>query len=325
MFRALIAVALVILAAPVAVDAQPVARIARLGLLLSVAETESSDRATMSYLIPRALRDLGYVEGQNLHVERRFAGGQRERLPGLARDLERARVDVIVAIGNEALRAVQQTTRTMPIVMLGGAAEAAGLVTSLAQPGGNVTGVLISETTLAAKRLALIKEAVPAAKRIAILASDEEYNEAQLREAEGVAPSLGVVLVPVTVRRGDYAGAFAQMVAERAQALFVLSSPLLNRDRAQILDLAAKHRIPTIYQWRHHVEAGGLMAYGTNLTWISQRLASYVDRILRGAKPGTLPVEQPTAYELVINLKTAKALGLTIPPAVLARADEVIQ
>ena len=324
-FGDLAALVLVLLAMPLAAHAQSGARIPRVGILMVVAEPAPTDRTAMTYLVPQALQELGYIEGQNLHVDRRFAGGQRERLTSLAQDLQRERTDVIVAIGNEATRATQDVTRTTPIVMLGGAATTRGLVASLAQPGGNVTGVLISETTLAAKRLELLKEAVPPAKRIAVLASGEEYNEAQLREAEGAAPSLGVTLVPVTVRRGDYAGAFAQIAAERAQALFVLSSPLLNRDRAQILELAAKHRIPAMYQWREHAESGGLMAYGTSLTWLSQRIASYVDRILKGAKPGTLPVEQPTAYELVINLKTAKALGLTIPPAVLARADTVIE
>jgi putative ABC transport system substrate-binding protein len=279
----------------------------------------------MSFLLPRALQELGYVEGRNLRGDRRFAGGQPQRLAGLARDLTRARVDVIVAIGNEAVRAARDATRTIPIVMLAGAAVAQGLVASLAQPGGNVTGVLISETTLAAKRLELLKGAVPQAKRIAVLASGEEYNEAQLREAEDAAASLGVTLVPVAVRSGDYAGAFAQLVSERAQALFVLSSPLLNRDRLQILDLAARHRILAMYQWREHAESGGLMAYGTSVTWLAQRMASYVDRIVKGANPGTLAVEQPTAYALVINLKTAGALGLTIPPAILARADAVIQ
>ena len=324
-FGVLTALTLTLLAAPLAAEAQSAGRASRIGILQAVAETAPSDRGNMSFLLPRALQELGYAEGRNLLVDRRFAGGQPERLAGLARDLAGARVDVIVAIGNEAVRAARDATQTIPIVMLAGAAVTQGLVASLAQPGGNVTGVLISETTLAAKRLELLKGAVPQAKRIAILASGEEYNDAQLREAEGAAVSLGVTLIPATVRSGDYAGAFAQLTSERAQALFVLSSPLLNRDRAQILELAAKHRIPAMYQWREHAESGGLMAYGTSLTWLSQRIASYVDRILKGAKPGTLPVEQPTAYELVINLKTAKALGLTIPPAVLARADTVIQ
>ena len=324
-FGVLAAFALALFAGPLAACAQSAARVPRVGILMAVAETAPSDRATMSYLLPRALQELGYVEGQSLLVERRFAGGQRERLASLARDLERKRTDVIVAVGNEAIRAAQDVTRITPIVMLGGAAVAQGFVASLAQPGGNVTGVLISETTLAAKRLELLKEAVPPAKRIAILASGEEYNEAQLKEAEGAAASLGVTLVPVAVRRGDYPGAFAQMASERAQALFVLSSPLLNRDRAQILDLAAKYRIPAIYQWREHAESGGLMSYGTNLTWLSRRMASYVERILKGAKSRDAPASSQPPTKLVINLKTAKTLGLTIPPAVLARADEVIQ
>jgi putative tryptophan/tyrosine transport system substrate-binding protein len=317
--------ALALLAAPLAAEAQPAGRTARVGMLLTVAQPAPSDRGTMSFLLPQALKELGYVEGQNLLVERRFAGGQLQRLADLARDLDRMRVDVIVAVGNEAVRAAQDATKTTPIVMLAGAAVAQDLVASLAQPGGNVTGVLISETTLAAKRLELIKEAVPPAKRIAVLLSGEEYNRAQLQEAEGAAAALGVTLIAVDVAGADYAGSFAKMVSERAQALFVLSSPLLNRDRTRIIDLAAKHRIPAIYQWREHAEAGGLMSYGTSLSWLSRRMASYVQRILQGASPGRLPVEQPTAYELVINLKTAKTLGLTIPPAVLARADEVIR
>ena len=170
-----------LLAVPLAAHAQSGARIPRVGILMVVAEPAPTDRTAMTYLVPQALQELGYVEGQNLHVDRRFAGGQRERLTSLAQDLERERTDVIVAIGNEATRATQDVTRTTPIVMLGGAATTQGFVASLAQPGGNVTGVLISETTLAAKRLELLKEAVPPAKRIAVLASGEEYNEAQLR------------------------------------------------------------------------------------------------------------------------------------------------
>jgi putative ABC transport system substrate-binding protein len=324
-FGALTTLALALLVAPLAAEGQSAGRVFRIGILQAVTETAPSDRGNMSFLLPRALQELGYVEGRNLLVDRRFAGGRPERLTGLARGLAEGRVDLVVAIGNEAVRAARDATQTIPIVMLAGAAVTQGLVASLAQPGGNITGVLISETTLAAKRLELLKEAVPQAKRIAVLASGEEYNDAQLGEAEGAAASLGVMLIPVVIRSGDYVGAFAQLTSERAQALFVLSSPLLNRDRAQILELAAKHRIPAMYQWREHAESGGLMAYGTSLTWLSQRIASYADRILKGAKPGTLPVEQPTAYELVINLKTAKALGLTIPPAVLARADTVIQ
>jgi putative ABC transport system substrate-binding protein len=313
------------LAGPLAVEAQPAGRVYRVGLLTVVAATAPSDRVTMSYLLAKALRELGYTEGQNLLVEKRFAGGRPDRLPGLARELVEIPADVIVAVGNEAVRAARDATRTIPIVMLGGSVVAQGFVASLAQPGGNVTGVVISETTLAAKRLELLKEAVPRATRIAILASGEEFNQTQLQEAREAAPALGVTLVVVEVRNADYAGAFARMAAERAQALFVLSSPLLNRDRARIIELAARNRLPAIYQWREHAEGGGLMAYGTSITGLSQRMAAYVDRILKGASPSALAVEQPTVYELVVNLRTARALGLTIPPSVLARAAEIIE
>jgi putative ABC transport system substrate-binding protein len=321
----LVSLGLVLLAGPLAAEAPPAERVYRVGILMAAAAPSPSDRVTMSLLVPAALRELGYAEGQNLLVERRFAGGKRDRLPGLARELVELRVDVIVAISNEAIQAAKDATTTIPIVMLGGSVVARGFVASLAQPGGNVTGVTISETTLAAKRLELLKEAVPRATRIAVLASGEEYNQPQRQEAEKAAASLGVTLVVVDVRGADYGSAFARMVSERAQALFVLSSPLLHRDRTRIIELAARHRLPAIYQWREHAQEGGLMAYGTNVSGLSQRMAVYADRILKGASPAALPVEQPTVYELVINLKTARALGLTIPPSVLARADHVIR
>jgi putative ABC transport system substrate-binding protein len=234
-------------------------------------------------------------------------------------------MDVIVAVGNEATQAAKDATKTIPIVMLGGSVVERGFVASLAQPGGNITGVAISETTLAAKRLALLKEALPRATRIAVLATAEEYNQTQLREAAEAAASLGVTLVVVKVQDADYGRAFARMASDRAQALFVFSSPLLHRDRRRIIELAAKHRLPAIYQWREHAMEGGLMAYGSSLSGLSRRMAAYVDRILKGASPADLPVEQPTVYELAVNLKTARALGLTIPPSVLARANEVVE
>ena len=314
-----------LLAEPFAAEAQPAGRIYRLGIIMAPAPPPSSDRATMSFLVPEALRELGYVEGRNLVVERRFAGGKRDRLAGLAQELVQLRVDVIVAISNEAIEATRAATRTIPIVMLGGAVVARGFVTNLAQPGGNITGVAITETTLAAKRLELLKEAVPRATRIAILATAEEYQQPQRQEAEEAAAALGITLAVVEARNGDYERAFARMASERAQALFVFSSPILHRDRSRIIALAAQHRLPAIYQWREHAEEGGLMSYGSKLVTLSRRIAAYVDRILKGASPGGLAVEQPAIYELVVNLKTAKTLGLTIPPAVLARADEIIQ
>jgi putative ABC transport system substrate-binding protein len=323
--RAFVAGTLALLAAPLAAEAQPAGRVYRVGILLEPAPPTPSDRATQSFLVPAALRELGYAEGQNLLVERRFAAGKWDRLSGLARELVQLRVDVIVAISNEATQAAKDATKTIPIVMLGGSVVERGFVESLAQPRGNITGVAISETTLAAKRLELLKAAVPHATRIAVLGSGAENQVTQLREAEEAAASLGVTLVVADVRDADYDRAFARMVSERAQALSVFASPLLHRDRRRIIELATKHRLPAIYQWREHAEEGGLMAYGSSLSGLARRLAAYVDRILKGARPADLPVEQPTVYELVINLKTAKALGLTIPPSVLARADEVIE
>jgi putative ABC transport system substrate-binding protein len=311
-------------AAPIDARAQPARKVHRVGILIP-GEPAPSDQATIPFLVPAALRELGYVEGQNLLVERRNAGGKPDRLVGLARELVESRADVIVAVSNEAIQAAKNATNTIPIVMIGGSVVARGFVASLAWPGGNVTGVAINETTLAAKRMALLKEAVPRATRLAILATAEEYQLSQLQEAEGAATPLGVTLVVVTVRSADYASAFGRIVSERAQALLVFSSPLLHNDRRRIIEFAAKHRLPAIYQWREHAEEGGLMAFGSNFVGLSRRMASYVDRILKGATPAELPVEQPTVYELVINLKTAKALGLTIPPSLLARADQVIE
>jgi putative ABC transport system substrate-binding protein len=297
----------------------------RVGVLTVPAPPEPSDRANAATLLPSAFRELGYVPGQNLVLDHRSAGGRHERLAGLARELVQLRMDVIVAIGNEAIDAARNATTTIPIVMLGGSVVARGLVASLAQPGGNVTGVAITETSLADKRLELLKEAVPFATRIAILSVPADFNEVQLQEAERAAAPLGLTLVVVPVRDGNYERAFGRMVAERAQALLVLASPIMNRDRARIIELAARHRLPAIYQFRHHVAEGGLMAYGSNLAALFRRMAAYVDRILKGARPAELPVEQPTVYELSVNLKTARTLGLTLPQTLLLRADEVVQ
>jgi putative ABC transport system substrate-binding protein len=322
--RAFVVGGITVFAAPFAAGAQQAGKVYRVGILIPGAHAPS-DRATISFLVPAALRELGYVEGQNLLVERRYAGGKPDRLPTLARELVQLRVDVIVAVSNEAIKAAKDVTKTIPIVMIGGSVVAQGFVASLAQPGGNVTGVAITETTLAAKRLELLKEAVPRATRIALLATVEEFQKPQLQEAEEAAAPLGITLVVVEVRSADYRGAFDRVVSERAQALLVFSSPLLHRDRSRIIELAAKHRLPAMYQWREHTEEGGLMSFGSNLTGLSRRMATYVDRILKGARPAELAVEQPTVYELVINLKTAKALGLTIPPSLLLRADQVIE
>ncbi len=273
-----------------------------------------------------ALRELGYVEGQNLIADRRYAEGKIERLPGLARELVQRRPDAIVAVASAAIRATKDATTTIPIVMWGTFDPVAeGFVASLARPEGNVTGVLIAaEGTLAAKRLELLKDAIPQATRIAALVH-ESVIPSQVRETERAAASLGVTLVSVVVHGSDYERAFAAMGDERPDALFVAGSTFFVRDRKRIIGLAAKHRLPAIYEWPEQAEEGGLMAYGSSLPEGYRRLAAYVDRLFKGAKPSDLPVEQPTRYDLVINLKTAKALGLTIPQPVLARADKVIR
>jgi putative ABC transport system substrate-binding protein len=315
-----------LLAAPLAVEGQQAGRVYRLGLLFPIAPGPSEQR-TSAVLIPAALRELGYVEGQNLIVERRYADGQVNRFPGLARELVRLRMDVILAITPAAIRAARDATQTVPIVMYGNFDPvAAGLVANLARPGGNITGVVIAPGgTLAGKKLELLMEAVPGARQIALLAPVDPAFSLQAREAQKAALPLGVKLTVVEVRGRDYDRAFTAIAATRPDALFVGSNAQFYLDRKQIIELAAKHHLPAIYEWPEQGEDGGLMGYGTSLVRLSQRAATYIDRIFKGAIPAELPVEQPTKFELVINLKTAKALGLTIPPSLLQRADQVIE
>jgi putative ABC transport system substrate-binding protein len=308
------------LGSPRAAEAQTPGRIYRLGILRPAVQG-GAERIVL------ALRELGYVEGQNITVQQRYADGKLERLPALARELVQLRMDVLVVVGAAATRAAKAATSTIPLVMWGNFDPvAAGFVTSLARPGGNITGILIaSEGTLAGKKLQLLKEAVPRATRFALLVPDDPNSRTQVQEVQKAAPSLGVELVVATVRGGDYDRAFAAMVAERSGALFVAATTYFMTDRKRIIELAAKHRLPAIYEWPDQVEDGGLMAYGSNLTALVGRVAGYVDQIFKGARPGDLPIEQPTTFELVINLKTARALGLTLPPALLARAGRVIE
>jgi putative ABC transport system substrate-binding protein len=314
-----------LLAAPLAAEAQQ-ANVYRVGIL-SPAAAPAPSVGAVANLVPLALRERGYAEGQNLVIERRFAEGKLNRLPRLVRELLQLRVDVIVAVGGTAIQAAKDATGTIPIVMgFGTDPVERGFARSLARPGGNITGVvLVPEGQLVSKRLELIKEAVPRAARLAILSTGEETSRTQVEEAKKAASSLGITLTVVEVQGADYEHAFAKIVAEQAGALFVLSSAILHRDRDQIIPLAAKRRLPAIYEWREQAEAGGLMSYGSSLVELSQRVAVSVDRILKGAKPADLPIEQPTKFELVINLKTAKALGITIPPSLLLRADQVIE
>ena len=309
-----------LLAAPLAAAVEQAGKVYRLGILHPTHQARTEGIRT-------ALRDLGYVEGQNLVVVGRYAEGKIDRLPKVARELVQLRVDVIYAVGSAAIRAAKDATTTIPIVMYGGVDPvAAAFVTSLARPGGNVTGVLILPgSTLAGKKLELLKEAVPEVARIALLAPDDPTFPPQLRETQKAAATLGVKLVVVEVRGSDYDGAFAAMAAERPEALLVASTPVFMSNRKRIIDLAARHRLPAIYEWPEQVKDGGLMSYGSTQSALFQRAATYIDRIFKGAKPGDLPVEQPTKFDLVINLRTAKALGLTIPPSLLQRADQVIE
>lgn len=322
------AVAGVLAVWPVAARAQPAGRINRLGILRPTARPATEDRFTVESLIPSALRKLGYVEGRNLIIETRYADGDVERLPALARELLEARADVIVAVAHSAIRAALNATTTVPIIIWGNFDPvAAGYVKSLARPGGNVTGVLIApEGTLAAKKLQLLKEVVPRTRRIAVLGpQDPSSMKTQLPELRKAASALGVELVIVETRNGDYERAFATIAAERPGALFVVATTYFVRDRRPIIELAAKYRLPAMWEWREQVEDGGLMAYGSSLAQRLERIATYVDRLFKGENPGDLPVDQPTKFELVINMNTAKALGVAIPQSLLLRADELIQ
>jgi putative ABC transport system substrate-binding protein len=275
----------------------------------------------------RALLELGYVEGQNLVFERRYAEGKPERLPALAAELVRLKVNVIVATAGDAILAAKNATTTIPVVMAYGPDPVGrGYVASLGRPGGNVTGVAYAaEGILLPKRFELLKEAVPTARRVGMVDDGSPSFQLVLKEAQAVARTLDVQLLVVDARPGRYEQAFADLKAQRADALYAGGSPVHNHDRKQLIALAARHRLPTVWEWRQHTEEGGLLSYGANNVSLDARVAVYVDRLLKGANPAELPVEQSTKFELVINLKTAKTLGLTIPQSLLLRADQVIQ
>jgi putative tryptophan/tyrosine transport system substrate-binding protein len=312
----------VFFAAPLAAKAQPVGKGVRIGLLWPNA---SPPRPPRMEAFRQGLSESGYVEGQNLTVELRFAEGGVERLPQLAAQLVHLNVQVVVTIGTLATSAVQRTATTIPIVALADELVRPGLVASVARPGGNTTGVQILAPEVSAKRLELLKQIVPVVSRVAVL-SDPGQGLPQVPPLEEAARSLGVQLRVLEVRgEGDIEGAFQAAKGGRAGAIHVLASPRLFAYSKTIVGLAAKHRLPVIYEWREAVEAGGLASYGPILSEMWRQTARVVGKVLNGAKPADLPVEQPTKFELVINLKTAKALGLTIPSSVLARADEVIQ
>jgi putative ABC transport system substrate-binding protein len=315
------------LMAPRAVEAQQVGQVSRIGYLGARTVSTSGDSVAA---FQQGLRGLGYVEGQNLVMEYRWGEGKVERLPDLAAELVRLKVDVIVAGDPFAARAAKQATTVLPIVVVGaGDAVALGLVASLARPGGNITGLSEQYPEMVAKCLELLKEAVPQVSRVAALVMAPLWSvQGEAWQAlQRTAEALRVTLQRVEVREpGEFESAFAAMTREHAEALIVLPHPLLMSHRTRLVALAAQSQLPTIWGPRKEfVEAGGLMSYGPNLLDSYRRAAYYVDRILKGAKPEDLPVEQPTKFELIINLKTAKALGITVPPSLLLLADEVIQ
>jgi putative ABC transport system substrate-binding protein len=314
-----------LLAAPLAVEAQPAGKVYRIGVL---EPTSMALNAANLDAFRQGLRELGYVEGRNMMIEYRSADGRGERFPDLAAELVRLKVDVILTRGTPAVMAAKNATGTIPVVMAAsGDPILSGVVSSLARPGRNVTGLSAVVVEVSGKRLELIREVAPGVSRVAALFNMSNPNDAlQWKEIETAAPSLRVQLQLLDVRKpGDFAGAFDAAVKGRAGALVVGLDALTWANHRPIVELAAKHRLPAIYGGREFVNAGGLIAYGVSYPHLYHRAASYVDKILKGAKPGDLPVEQPTKFELVVNLKTAKAPGLTIPPSLLQRADEVIQ
>ncbi len=313
--------------APLAVEAQPAAKVPRIGWLgFNLAASPHLREA-----VRQGLRDLGYVEGRNLVIEYRDAEGKAERLPALAAELVALKVDVIVASTQVSALAAKQATKTIPIVFpVAADPVASGLVASLARPGGNVTGLSVLAPELVGKCLEHLKQAVPGVSRVAVLwqpgAFGGRTEQDMLKAADVAGRALGVRLQFVEARGpADIDRAFSDMTRARAGALTVLTSTMFYSERRRLVDLAAKNRLPAVYPYREPVDAGGLMSYGPNIPDLYRRAATYVDKILKGAKPADLPVEQPTKFELVINLKTAKALGLTIPRSLLSLADQVIQ
>jgi putative ABC transport system substrate-binding protein len=323
-----VTLALVILTAPLAAEAQPATKVYRIGNL-----NPGSPLLTphLWEVFRQGLRELGYVEGQNLVMENRYAEGSEERLRDLAAELVRLKVDVIVAGGATAIRAAQHATRTIPIVMAGAGDDPVrqGFVASLAHPGGNITGLSFLSAELPGKRLEILKETVPQSTRIAVLANPAyPAYESAMHNLAVAARALDLQLHVVEVHRADELDtAFAAMTRAGVDAVIVVEDALLlSSQRGRVVaDLAAKSRLPVMYAWRDWVVAGCLMSYGPSQLDTYRRAATYVDKILKGAKPADLPVEQPIKFELVINLKTAQALGLTIPPSLLLQADEVIK
>ena len=309
-----------------AAQAQQPARIHRIGILSPVSASFFSARVEA---FRQRLRELGYVEGKNIVIEYRYTEGKSERLPDLAAELVQLKVDVIVTTGPGATLAAKKASGTIPIVFAGANDPVGtGLVSSLARPGGNITGLSLMVPDLDGKRLELLKEAVPKVVRVAFLwgGSGGSRGNLPLTDMEAQAKALGLKLLSLEVRSlDDFEGAFARAKKERAQALITTTSGRINTQQRRVLDFAAKNRLPAIYHYSEFVEAGGLMSYGPDNTDVWRRAADFVDKILKGTKPADLPVEQPKNFEFIINLNAAKQIGVTIPSNVLARADRVIK
>ena len=302
--------------------AQPAARTPVIGLL------DAGERPDWWAALRERLRELGYVEGRNISFEARYAKGKPERLPALAQDLVGRKVDVIVTASLVAALEAKRATGKIPIVMGTGADHVSlGLVVSLARPGRNVTGMSSISSELTGKRLEILREVFPKMSRLAVLWQSENIGSAaSMRELEAAARTSRVALQNLGVGTAEeLADAFSAATRERAEAIFVVGGPLVTSERQRIAELALKHRLPSMHTGSQSVQVGGLLSYGPDFAEMFRRAAVYVDKILKGAKPGDLPIEQPTKFDLVVNLRTAKALGVTIPPAVLLRADRVIE
>jgi putative tryptophan/tyrosine transport system substrate-binding protein len=315
---------------PLTVSAQQPGKIPRIGLMVT-GSLEAPEARVQLDAFRQGLRQLGYVEGQNIVIEYRGADGRIERFPSLTAELIRLDVDLIVAANTPAALAARQATATIPIVApVMGDPVADGLVASLAQPGGNLTGLTFLAPELTAKRVQLLKDALPTVSRVAALWHPGAYGERtmnnMLKATEAVARTLGIQLQLIEVRGAEeLERAFFTVMKERAEALFLFPSPMLFLARRRIVELAATHRLPSVSQAREFVEVGGLIAYGANINDLFRRSTVYVDKILKGAKPADLPVEQPTRFELVINLKAAKTLGIDVPLPLMIQADEMIE
>ena len=313
-----------LLAAPLAGDAEQPKTPPRIGFLLM-----GSPPAGLTFAFDafrEGLRELGWTENEDVSIEYRWAGENLQRLPELAADLVRLKVNIIIG-STPGVRAAQHATTSIPIIMcIADDAVKEGFVPRLARPGGNITGMTSFASELAGKRLELLREATPRVSRVALLWNPPGSSPDFMKDTQMAARSLGVTLQSVEIRTADdFERAFASVLKGRAEALSVGSGQFLFAHQRGVVDFALKNRLPSIYAWKDPVSAGGLIAYGVNIPHVYRRAAYYVDRILRGTKPGDLPVERPTKFDLVINLKTAKALGLTIPPSLLGRADEIIQ